>query len=528
MRDSNTGSPDRAAISCRGLGKAYGRVRALDSVDLDIREGTIHALVGQNGAGKSTCLGLLAGRQEPTEGTIEVFGEPAVLHSPRDGIKLGITSIYQELTIVPSLSTQANLFLGSETTRYGVLSERQMRATLRQLNDRLGVSIPPDVAAGQLSVADQQMLEIMRALQVDSRVILLDEPTAALSLTESRALLAIMKELRAHGTTMVLVSHNLEDVLDVSDDITVFRDGKVTMPAAAEIRDKGRLVTAMLGPSGLEPGQVAIKDHARPQRVPGSKELLRVEGLTVPGAVTDISFRLMEGELLGLGGLVGSGRTTVLRALVGLGPRTSGELWVEGEYVKWPSSPHAALRLGIAMIPENRKTEGIVLDSSSSLNIAVGNLTRATRSGILSKAGLASSTVQAAKDADFAPSRLANTAGTLSGGNQQKLLFARWDYAPVKVLLADEPTRGIDILAKAVIAEKLVEKCERGVGVILASSEMEEVTDLCSRVVVLREGRTVGELDQGGGAITVDRILNLSFGISPTQNQEASHVRTDA
>ena len=206
--------------------------------------------------------------------------------------------------------------------------------------------------------------------------------------------------------------------------------------------------------------------------------------------MTDISFRLMEGELLGLGGLVGSGRTTVLRALVGLGRRTSGRLWIDGTQVKWPSSPHAALRLGIAMIPEDRKTDGVVLGSSSSLNIAIGNLGRATRGGILTKERLASTTDGRGRRAPTsASSRLSSKAGTLSGGNQQKLLFARWDYAPVRILLADEPTRGIDIGAKAVIAEKLVERCERGVGVILASSEMEEVTELCSRVVVLREGR---------------------------------------
>ncbi|MBB3082526.1 sugar ABC transporter ATP-binding protein [Geodermatophilus sabuli] len=518
---------DRSAIRCRGLVKEYGRFRALDAVDLDVREATIHALVGQNGAGKSTCLGLLAGRQVPTDGTIEAFGEPVAFHSPRDGIRLGIRSIYQELTIVPTLSTQANLYLGSEVTRYGLLSEREMRATLRDLNDRLGVSIPADIPAGRLSVADQQMLEIMRALCSDARVILLDEPTAALSLTESRALLGTMKELRAQGTTMVLVSHNLEDVLEVSDDITVFRDGRVALPAAADVRDKNALVAAMLGPSGLEPGEVAIKDHARPHRAPGSREVLRVENLTIPGAVTDISFSLMEGELLGLGGLVGSGRTTVLRALVGLGHRTSGRLWIDGTQVKWPSSPHAALRLGIAMIPENRKTDGVLLGDSSSVNIAIGNLDRATRGRILTKARLASSTVGAAKGAGFDSSRLPSKAGTLSGGNQQKLLFARWDYAPVKILLADEPTRGIDIGAKAIIAEKLVERCERGVGVILASSEMEEVTDLCSRVVVLREGRPVGELNRDNGRITVEQILSLSFGLAPTQSQEAHDGHID-
>ena len=510
---------DHSAIRCRGLIKEYGRFRALDNVDVDVREGTIHALVGQNGAGKSTCLGLMAGRQQPSGGTIEIFGEPVSFHTPRDAIDLGIRSIYQELTIVPTLSTQANLWLGSEVTRCGLLSERTMRATLGELNERLGVSIPPDVPAGRLSVADQQMLEIMRALRSDGRIILLDEPTAALSLTESQALLATMKELRGQGTTMVLVTHNLEDVLAISDDITVFRDGKVARTAAAKVRAKGELVGAMLGPSGLEPGELAIKNHERPHRAPSSKEILRVENLTITGAVTDISFRLMEGELLGLGGLVGSGRTTVLRALVGLGRRTSGTLWIDGTQVKWPSSPHAALRLGIAMIPEDRKTAGVVLGSSSSLNIAIGNLGRATRGGILTKARLASTTQDAAKGADFSFTRLASKAGTLSGGNQQKLLFARWDYAPVRILLADEPTRGIDIVAKAVIAEKLVERCERGVGVILASSEMEEVTELCSRVVVLREGRTVGELDQDSARITVDQILNLSFGIVPTHAQ---------
>ncbi|MFI5427257.1 ATP-binding cassette domain-containing protein [Aeromicrobium sp. UC242_57] len=264
---------DSSAITCRGLSKEYGLVRALDAVDVVIRQGTVHALVGQNGAGKSTCLGLMAGRQRPTEGSIEVFGEEVELDSPRDGIRLGITSIYQELTIVPTLSTQANLYLGSEVSRFGILSERRMRRTLRDLNERLGVSIPPDIPAGRLSVADQQMLEIMRALRADARVILLDEPTAALSLTEAQSLFRIMKELRIRGTTMVLVSHNLEDVLEIADDITVFRDGKVALPATACVRDKQQLVTAMLGPSGLEPGEVALKDHVTPHRVPRSKEL---------------------------------------------------------------------------------------------------------------------------------------------------------------------------------------------------------------------------------------------------------------
>ena len=261
----------------------------------------------------------------------------------------------------------------------------------------------------------------------------------------------------------------------------------------------------------------------------GSKEILRVESLTIPGAVTDISFRLMEGELLGLGGLVGSGRTTVLRALVGLGRRTSGRLWIDGTEVKWPSSPHAALRLGIAMIPENRKTEGVVLDSSSSLNIAIGNLGQATRGAIFTKERLDQYDRGRGRRTPTSTCRgLSSKAGTLSGGNQQKLLFARWDYAPVKILLADEPTSGIDIGAKAVIAEKLVERCERGIGVILASSEMEEVTELCSRIVVLREGRTVGELDRSNrpGSPSIRSSTFRSASCRPSPREHAMSALT--
>ncbi|WP_342000301.1 sugar ABC transporter ATP-binding protein [Microbacterium sp. LWH7-1.2] len=501
-----------AAFACRDLTKSYGPVQVLAVEELTIRPGSIHALIGQNGAGKSTCLSMLAGRVQPTSGSIAVFGDQVDFRAPHDALRAGISAIYQELSNVPTLTTQANLHLGDELRNGPFLDERAMRRELQRWNEYLGVSIPPNVVAGRLSVAEQQLLEIMRALHHGSRILLLDEPTASLSLTESRRLLDVMKELRSQGTTLVLVSHHLDDVLEVADDITVFREGRVALESSAGERRKSALVSAMLGAKGVteeaaESEQISVARRHRP-----SKEVLRVEGLTVEAAVEEISFSIEEGELVGLGGLVGSGRSTILRALMGLGKRTGGRMWIDGQEVRWPRSPRAALRLGIGMIPESRKSEGLLLGASAATNIALPRLRGATRSGGLTRRSLRDATAPSALGAGYDPGRLDQRAGTLSGGNQQKLLLARWDFTRLRVLLADEPTRGIDIGAKATIISNLEARAASGQAVLFASAEMEEVTALCSRALVLNAGRLAGELHSSDEPITADAILALAFG----------------
>lgn len=502
---------DAEAITCHGLTKAFGAVQVLAVDDLVIRRGTVHALIGQNGAGKSTCLGMLAGRIRPTHGHVTVFGDQVDFRSPHDAQKFGISSIYQELSVVPTLSTQANLHLGSELSQGLILDERAMRKSLARMNDVLGVSIPADVLARDLSVAEQQLLEIMRALFRDSRIILLDEPTASLSLSESRRLMQIIKNLRAAGTTMVLVSHHLDDVVEVADDITVFREGRVALPADAGERRKSHLVSAMLGQKGIPESEGQAEQLRNLQRRVSKKEVLRVEGLTIEGAVENISFAVEEGELLGLGGLVGSGRSTVLRSLLGLGKRTAGRMWIDGEEIRWPSNPAAALRIGIGMIPESRKVEGVVLGANAALNIALPRLGAATWGGLLSRTSMRAATSASAKESGFDPGRLGVRAGNLSGGNQQKLLLARWNFKKLRILLADEPTRGIDIGAKATIIRTLEQRAADGQTVIFASVEMEEVIALAERVIVLSEGRLVGELRAELEPITAEAILQLAF-----------------
>jgi ABC-type sugar transport system ATPase subunit len=498
------------AISLRGVTVAFGTVLALRGVDVDVGIGGIHAFVGQNGAGKSTCLGVIAGRFSPTAGTVELFGRPAPIGDPRAVSQAGVGIVYQELTTLPALSTQANLFLGNPIARRGVLLESAMRDRLAEMCAELEIQIPPNVPAGRLSVADQQMLEIMRVLNKDSRIVAFDEPTASLAEHERETLFRVMRQMQARGVTIVLVSHNLDEVLAISDRITVFRDGSVAADRSVTDWDKPSLVEAMLGEAG---SRKQASERSRVEHADIGAEVIRVEGLTVPGAVADISFSVREHEILGIGGLVGSGRTTVLRALAGLEPRATGRLWLRGRECGLPRSPRAALKLGVALIPEDRKRAGVIGTRSAADNVVLANVRGASEHGVVTNASVTRAAAPAAIASGFSEGRLGVPADTLSGGNQQKLLFARWTYRPAKILLADEPTRGIDIGAKSDIAQGLRDHADAGAAVILVSSDLEEVVDVCDRCVVLSEGRFAGEIDAAEG-LTVDRILARAFRLS--------------
>lgn len=498
--------PETPAVRCSGVAKNYGATQALSGIDVEVRPATVHALVGENGAGKSTLLGVLAGRVKPSAGSVHVFGEQEEFGNPRAAHARGIAAIYQELTIVPALSAKANVFLGQPLSRGGMLSEGAMRARFLRLCERLGVSIDPDVEARRLSVADQQLLEIMRALEVDARLILFDEPTAALAQPERVALFKLMRDLREDGVTMIFVSHNLDEVLDISDDVTVFRNGHLQASRPTPDWTKGRLVEAMLGEEVSD-----LFAHRRGSPTQDPAEILHAEGVTVPGAIEDVEITVHRGEIVGVAGLVGSGRTTLLRALAGLEPAATGSLRISGREVHWPRTSRRARALGVALVPEDRKTQGLVLGLSAMENIAMSGFGRVSRWGLVSRRRMRERAGEAAERFGFDRARLGEAAGNLSGGNQQKVLLARWGYQTPKVLLADEPTRGIDVGAKAEILDTLRRFADEGVGVVVVSSELEEVAAVADRVIVLSEGRRVRELRAGDGGVPVAEMLNAAF-----------------
>lgn len=496
------------AIRLRGVRKSFGAIEALKPMSLDVESGQIHAFVGQNGAGKSTTLGILAGRIAASDGEIEIGGSKVELGDPRRARAAGVVAIYQELTIVPALSAVANVFLGQPYSRAGLLSEAAMRRRFQELTSRLGVKIPSEAEARSLSVADQQTLEILRAIEANARIILFDEPTTSLAPPEREALFKVMRDLRAEGHTLIYVSHNLDEVLNISDAITVFRNGRMIETRGKEKWTKSQLVAAMLGE---EMGDVY-------QRRPASRPavgtpVLSVRDCSLPGAIGDIGFVVRPGEILGIGGLVGSGRTSLLRALAGLEPQSSGRMEIDARSVAWPRTPRESRRLGIALVPEDRKHQGLMLGLPATVNVTLPNFGSVAKFGLVDKRQMTERSAVATKAFGFDSRRLGVPVGTLSGGNQQKVLLARWAYERPKILMVDEPTRGIDVGAKAEILDSLRGFAEQGLAVIIVSSELEEICALADRVLVLSEGRKVDHIDSRRAELSVHLVLNSAFGV---------------
>lgn len=520
--EASCAAVDAPAARLRNVSKHFGATRALSEVDLEVQSGTIHALVGENGAGKSTALGILAGRLAPSSGDVELFGQAVAHANPRRARELGLAAIYQELTIVPDLDVVANVYLGHSMARAGVLSTREMRAGYAEACEKVGLRpLPPGTPAGALSVADQQVLEILRALVLDARLILFDEPTASLGNRERKVLLALMGELRDRGKSLVFVSHNLDEVLEVADAITVFRGGREVATAERSGWDKRKVVTSMIGDVEDRELSTTLKAELLDEDIAGTRRrahneratVLEVEGLTVPGAVEGIDLSAREGEIVGLGGLVGSGRTSVLRALAGLTPRAEGRLRIDGREVGWPNSVRKAQKHGIALLPEDRKGQGLVLGMSAAMNVMLADLEATTRLGVVGESRSEELASSAAEPFGFDSKRIGDPAGSLSGGNQQKLMLARLARRRPRVLLVDEPTRGIDITTKDEVMTALQRMADEGMTLIVISSELEELALICDRVIVLAEGREVGVLDAEHHDIHVKDILDLAFGV---------------
>ncbi len=494
-------------VELRDIWKSFGGARALEAVSLQIGRGSIHALVGENGAGKSTLGKIISGAVQLDRGQLLLGGEPVHFRSPRDAIARGIVLIAQELSIAPSLSVAENVFLGVEPRRAGFLRRRALRRRYAELVATAGFELGGDLNAGRLRTADQQKVEILRALCRNAELIVMDEPTAALSRPDAEALHEVIRGLARAGTTIVLVSHFLGEVLDLADEVTILRDGQVVQTTAAAGQTEESLLRAMLGRSL---GAAFPARQPVPEQAPA---VLSVRGVTAPG-VHDVSLDLRAGEILGLAGLVGAGRSELARAVYQASRLAAGTVTVSGtgrlSRQRWPGSPRAALRAGLAMIPESRKDQGLLLRRSVTENVSLASLGQLNRAGIIRTAPERRTVQEMLRRVDVRARSLAAPADTLSGGNQQKLLFARMLLCEPRVLIADEPTRGVDVGAKRAIYELLTTLTAEGLGVLLISSDVEEILGLAHRVLVMRGGRIAAELT--GDEVTEAAILGAAFG----------------
>jgi simple sugar transport system ATP-binding protein/ribose transport system ATP-binding protein len=489
-------------LQIRDITKHYGGVAALKGVTLSVRRGSVHALVGENGAGKSTLGKIVAGVVRPDGGEIRIDGRPVSFHGPRDALNAGVTIIAQELALVPARSVLENVFLGLESTRAGVLQTGALADRYRELAQRVGFRLPASAPVRSLRLADQQKVEIMRAIARGAGVIVMDEPTAALTDDESEQLAAIVRDLAAAGTTVIYISHFLEQVLALADTVTVLKDGALVRTSPAAEETPRTLVTGMLG---------RTLDVTLPARQPPAEDApvrLRVEGLSEPGVLHDISFTVRKGEILGLAGLVGSGRSELAHAIFGARSRSSAGIEVDGEPVSIRST-RAAVRAGMALLPESRKEQGLVMRRAIRENVTLSHLGLATRGGVIASAKERRIAAQIAQDLRVSAASLDAPVATLSGGNQQKVLFSKWLVRPPRVLIADEPTRGVDVGAKRSIYELLVSLAADGMSVLLISSEVEEVLGLAHRVLVMRQGTIVEELRDE--RMTAEAVIRSAF-----------------
>jgi simple sugar transport system ATP-binding protein/ribose transport system ATP-binding protein len=486
-----------------GVTKRFGATVALDEVDLAITAGTVHAIVGENGAGKSTLGRIVAGVLQPDAGRLVVDGQVVTFGSPRDALGHGITTIAQELSLVPARSVIENVYLGIEDGRFGVVDTGALRRRLEALMERADIHVAPDALVRQLSPHEQQKVEILRALARDAGLIVMDEPTARLSADETRSLRRTMRALVGAGHTIVFVSHFIHEVLEVADTITIMRDGRIIRTSTSADETYDSCIEGMIGRT--------LESTFPPKRrlSEGAPTVLHVDGLTREGVFEDVSLDVRAGEIVVIAGLVGSGRTEVVRAIFGADPISAGHVLLAGETVAF-RSPGDAIDAGVAMIPESRKEQGLVLGRSVRENVSLPHLRRFSLAGVIRTGAERGTVAQMLARAGVRGIGAEARARNASGGNQQKLLFARWLLAEPPLLIADEPTRGVDVGSKRAIYDLLSDLADTGMAVLVVSSETEEVLGLADRIVVMRDGRVVAELD--GHSATEAELVSHAFG----------------
>jgi len=499
-------------VALTDLAKDYPGVRALRGVSLDLRRGEVHALVGENGAGKSTLIRILSGDVRPDGGSISIAGEPVVFDDPRDARRRGIVTIFQELMIAPDLSVAENIFLGNEPGERLFYSRAKAERKAAEVLASLGVGsqIRPSEPAGHLSTAQRQLIEIARALVLKAPVIVMDEPTAALSENEAASLRRLIVRMRAEGTCILYVSHRLDEVMEIADRVTVLRGGeRVATMDAASIRGTSELIGLMVGRP--------IAELFPPRNEKIGPVIFSVSKLCRRGVFEDISFNLRAGEVVGFAGLVGAGRTEVMRAIFGADALDSGEIRKEGRVLAI-RSPRDAIACGIAYLPEDRKDQGLVLSMSGAENIVMASLEKLCVAGFVSVPAIRK-TAQTTSAALQFKGQLDAPAGTASGGNQQKLVIGKSTLTGAKILIFDEPTRGIDVGAKAEIYRLIHRLASQGAGVIIVSSELPELMGTCHRIFAMSGGRIRDELSQS--EFDEKRILAGAFAAHMTAQAPA-------
>ncbi|MFF7486203.1 sugar ABC transporter ATP-binding protein [Streptomyces luteogriseus] len=502
-------APEPPLLSMSGITKSFPGVRALDGVDLDVQAGEVHCLLGQNGAGKSTLIKVLAGAHQPDTGTIRWRGEEVTLRSPIAAMRLGIATIYQELDLVEHLSVAENVHLGHEPTAAGfVVRGKAAKASTAALLKRLGhAEIDPARLVGELSAAQQQIVSMARALSHDVRLIVMDEPSAALDPDEVDNLFRIVGGLTAAGVAVVYISHRLEEIRRIGDRVTVLKDGRAVAGGLPAESTPTREVVALMTGRNVE---YVFPD--RPAAPPVAEPVLKVQGLSRQGEFETLDLDVRPGEIVGLAGLVGSGRSEILETVYGARKPTTGQVLVDGKALK-PGSVRAAVRAGLGLAPEERKAQALLMLESVTRNVSVSSMSRFSRGGWIDRGAELGAARAATRELSLRPDNPSVPVRTLSGGNQQKAVLARWLLRGCKVLLLDEPTRGVDVGARAELYAVIRRLADEGLAVLLVSSEVPEVLGLADRVLVLREGRVVHtaparELDE-------HRVLDLVMEGSP-------------
>ena len=477
-------------------------MKALDDVSIDFQAGEVHALVGENGAGKSTLIKVLTGAIEPDSGEIEIAGRRHESFTPHEALfDLGIGAIYQEFNLVPFLSVAENVFFGKEIQRCGFLDSRQMTAETAKVMETLGVEIDPGTLVKDLSVAYQQIVEIAKTVSKNVKILIMDEPTAPLTTNETEHLFRLVRTLKDSGVTIIYISHKMSEIIELADRITVLRDGKFITTLDADKTNRKELIGLMVGGTLSEsyPDKTAVSGDV----------LLEVKNLNTPGFLKDISFTIRKGEILGFGGLVGAGRTELAEAIFGASPIESGEIFIDGDKVRI-ASPAQAIARSVGLIPEDRKRHGILAEMSVRENVSYSSLKGLCRMGIIDgrkETEVASSYTDRLR---IKTPDLEQKVKNLSGGNQQKVVLSKWLATQCRVLLFDEPTRGIDVGAKQEIYELIRQLADDGKAIMLISSELPELIGLSDRILVMREGQIVGTL--GKGHATQEAIVDLAAG----------------
>ena len=507
-------SESEYVLELNGITKIFPGVKALDKVHFQLKPGEIHALMGENGAGKSTFIKVITGVHKADEGEMILDGKKVDFQGPRDAQAAGIAAIYQHITAYPHLSVTENIFMGHEKVKFGKIQWNAMHAEANEYLQKLHADFSEKDEMGALSVAQQQMVEIAKALSMNARIIIMDEPTAALTQTESEQLYKITETLRDHGTSIIFISHRFEDMFRLATRVTILRDSHYIGTYNVHEITNDELIRAMVGRE--------ISDLFPKPVVEIGEEVLRVENISRTGYFKNISFSVKKGEILGLTGLVGAGRTEVCETIFGIENKSSGKVYLDGKEVDI-KNPTQAMKLGIGYLPEDRQHQGLILDWGIGRNITLPVIGELSNHSWLNEKKELELAKKLAEEVDTKAVTLFDTASSLSGGNQQKIVVAKLLAAEVKVIILDEPTKGVDVGAKAAIYVIMGELARQGYAIVMVSSEMPEILGMCDKIIVMCEGKVTGELKRGEA--TQEMILEKAMAKSHHTTEKQSEVR---